>query len=127
MLSELEQVCDWLVLIDTGRSVYQGPAADFLADGAALAIAPQRCDDLDDLLRIVTSAGLTAQRNSERVIIPLRGRDRSDLAAQVNGAAFAAGLVLVEIAPVRDTLEERYLSLVGTPNADAASTNGASS
>ena len=126
MLSELEQVCDWLVLIDTGRSVYQGPAADFLADGAALAIAPQRSDDLDDLLRLVIGAGLTAQRNSERVIIPLRGRDRSDLAAQVNGAAFAAGLVLVEIAPVRDTLEERYLSLVGTP-ADAASTNGASS
>ena len=126
-LSELEQVCDWLVLIDTGRSVYQGPAADFLADGAALAVAPQRSDDLDGLLRVVIGTGLTAQRNAERVIIPLRGRDRSDLAAQVNAAAFAAGLVLVEIAPVRDTLEERYLSLVGTPAAEAASTNGAPS
>jgi ABC-2 type transport system ATP-binding protein len=126
MLSELEQICDWLVLIDTGRSVYQGPAADFLADGAALAVAPQRSDDLDGLLRVVIGTGLNAQRNAERVIIPLRGRDRSDLAAQVNAAAFAAGLVLVEIAPVRDTLEERYLSLVGAP-ANAASTNGASS
>ena len=36
VLSELEQVCDWLVLIDTGRSVYQGPAAEFLDRAAAL-------------------------------------------------------------------------------------------
>src|SRR4029077_10923711 len=109
-----------------GRSVYQGPAADFLADGAALAVAPQRSDDLDGLLRLVIGTGLTAQRNAERVIIPLRGRDRSDVAAQVNAAAFAAGLVLVEIAPVRDSLEQRYLSPAGTA-ADASSTNGASS
>ena len=62
----------------------------------------------------------------ERVIIPLGGRERSDLAAQVNAAAFAAGVVLVEIAPMRDSLEERYLSLVGRPN-DVTPTNGASS
>ncbi len=29
-LSELEQVCDWLVLIDNGRSVYQGPTRELL-------------------------------------------------------------------------------------------------
>ncbi|MBA3281211.1 MAG: ABC transporter ATP-binding protein, partial [Acidimicrobiia bacterium] len=29
-LSELEQVCDWLVLIDTGRSLYQGPTSALL-------------------------------------------------------------------------------------------------
>ena len=128
MLSELEQVCDWLVLIDTGRSVYQGPAADFLEDGAALAIAPQRTEDLDVLLRVVTGTGLPAQRNAERVIIPLRGRERSDLAAEVNAAAFGAGVVLVEIAPVRDTLEERYLSLVAAPAAfEPTTANGASS
>jgi len=128
MLSELEQVCDWLVLIDTGRSVYQGPAADFLEDGAALAIAPHRTEDLDVLLRVVTGTGLPAQRNAERVIIPLRGRERSDLAAEVNAAAFGAGVVLVEIAPVRDTLEERYLSLVAAPAAfEPTTANGASS
>ena len=113
-LSELEQVCDWLVLIDTGRSVYQGPAADFLEDGAALAIAPQRTEDLDAL-----DEGGDRQRPARPAQRragdhPAAGRERSDLAAEVNAAAFGAGLVLVEIAPVRDTLEERYLSLVGT-------------
>ena len=37
-LSELEQVCDWLVLIDTGRSLYQGPTRELL-DGAAGGLA----------------------------------------------------------------------------------------
>ena len=32
-LSELEQVCDWLVLIDTGRSLYQGPTRELLDGG----------------------------------------------------------------------------------------------
>ena len=77
---------------------------------------------------MVTGTGLPAQRNDERVIIPLRGRERSDLAAEVNAAAFGAGVVLVEIAPVRDTLEERYLSLVGAPaDSNRPPTNGASS
>ena len=59
---------------------------------------------------------------------PARGRERSDLAAEVNAAAFGAGVVLVEIAPVRDTLEERYLSLVAAPAAfEPTTANGASS
>jgi ABC-2 type transport system ATP-binding protein len=29
-LSEVEQICDWLVLIDTGRSLYQGPTRALL-------------------------------------------------------------------------------------------------
>ena len=31
-LSELEQVCDWLILIDAGRSLYQGPTRALLDD-----------------------------------------------------------------------------------------------
>ena len=128
MLSELEQVCDWLVMIDTGRSVYQGPSAAFLDQGAALAIAPRPTDDVDQLLKVVLGSGLHAQRNEGRVVIPLRGRERSDLAAEVNSAAFRAGLVLVEITSVRDTLEERYLSLVGPSQAiESSSTIGEAS
>jgi ABC-2 type transport system ATP-binding protein len=34
ILSELEQLCDWLIVIDRGSLVYQGPAQGFLAWGA---------------------------------------------------------------------------------------------
>jgi ABC-2 type transport system ATP-binding protein len=120
MLSELEQICNWLVLIDSGKSVYQGPASDFLDGGAALAIAPQRTEDLDDLVRVAIGRGLAVQRRGDRVIVPLHGRDQSDVAAEINAAAFGAGLVLVEITSVRETLEERYLALVGTPRSTSA-------
>jgi ABC-2 type transport system ATP-binding protein len=32
ILSELEQVCDWLIVIDRGSLVYQGPTQGFLDD-----------------------------------------------------------------------------------------------
>ena len=41
-----------------------------------------------------------------------RARDVATVAADVNRAAFAAGVVLVELSPLRTTLEDRYLSLV---------------
>ena len=40
-LSELEQVCDWMLLIDTGTVLYQGPTRDLVSAGrAALLVAP---------------------------------------------------------------------------------------
>jgi len=57
-LSELEQVCDWLVLIDNGRSVYQGPTRELL-DGVAvrLVVVPQLPDDLQALRELLAARG----------------------------------------------------------------------
>ena len=132
-LSELEQVCDWLVLIDAGRGVYQGPTRDLL-DGAVggLAVAaadPAQQAALEALLR---TAGHPVEAQGDRLVIgldhpgpsgsraepPPGGRERhregdvAALAAAVNRAAFDAGVVLVELTPLRATLEERYLALV---------------
>src|SRR3954470_9881394 len=57
-LSELEQVCDWLILIDTGRSIYQGPTRDFLdAAIGGLSIAPQHPDDKWVLRELLVTRG----------------------------------------------------------------------
>jgi ABC-2 type transport system ATP-binding protein len=112
-LSELEQVCDWLVLIDTGRSLYQGPTRALL-DGVAagLAVAPQRPEDADALREFLVSRGHDVHAEDERLVIDVDGHDVGELAAAVNRAAFDAGMVLVELSPVRTTLEDRYLSMV---------------
>ena len=88
-LSELEQVCDWLVLIDTGRSLFQGPTRELLA-----------------------SRGHEVEVHDDRLVVDIDGADAGDVSASVNQAAFAAGIVLVELAPLRTTLEDRYLSMV---------------
>jgi ABC-2 type transport system ATP-binding protein len=112
-LSELEQVCDWLVLIDTGRSLYQGPSRELL-DGAAngLAVVAQRPEDLPSLRSLLVARGHEVEAHDDGLVVSINGVDVGDLAASVNQAAFDAGMVLVELSPLRTTLEERYLSMV---------------
>ncbi|MDX6234782.1 MAG: type transport system ATP-binding protein [Nocardioidaceae bacterium] len=112
-LSELEQVCDWLVLIDTGRSLYQGPTRDLL-DGVAagLAIVPENPDDGPTLRDLLAASGHRIDTTDDRLILAVDGASAAEVAATVNRAAFEAGIVLVEISPLRTTLEDRYLSMV---------------
>jgi ABC-2 type transport system ATP-binding protein len=111
-LSELEQICDWLVLIDTGRSLYQGPTRDLL-DGvtAGLAIVPQRPADQPALQDLLIARGHDVERRDERLVVGVDGSEIAALAASVNRAAFDAGIVLVELNPLRLTLEDRYLAM----------------
>jgi ABC-2 type transport system ATP-binding protein len=112
VLSELEQVCDWLVLIDTGRTLYQGPASAFLAGSDGLAVAPERPQDLAPLAELLRGGGLTVDGRDDHLVVAVDG-DAQRAAAAVNRAAFDAGIVLVELHAERTTLEDRYLSMVG--------------
>ena len=113
-LSELEQVCDWLVLIDTGRSLYQGPTADLLRGNASsLAVVAHRPDDHASLRDVLVDRGHDAQLDTDRLVVHTVGTDDlGELAASVNRIAFDAGIVLIELSPQRSSLEDRYLSMV---------------
>jgi ABC-2 type transport system ATP-binding protein len=112
-LSELEQVCDWLVLIEAGRSLYQGPTRTLLQGSVAgLAVAPREADDLDDLQLLLAARGHRVDRHEERLVVGVNDSDVGALAAAVNQQAFDAGIVLVELTPMRTTLEDRYLTMV---------------
>jgi ABC-2 type transport system ATP-binding protein len=111
-LSELEQICDWLVLIDGGRSLYQGPT-DALLDGAieGLAVTPEHPRDRDALCALLARDGHQFDVEDERIVLSVNGDDPAQLAASVNRAAFDQGIVLVELHPLRTTLEDRYLAM----------------
>jgi ABC-2 type transport system ATP-binding protein len=112
-LSELEQVCDWLVLIDTGHSLYQGPTREFL-DGAVggLAMAPEHPEQLPALFDVLVDRGMRPQRRDDQLIVSIDNARSADIAACVNRAAFEADIVLVELGVIRTTLEDQYLALV---------------
>jgi ABC-2 type transport system ATP-binding protein len=112
-LSELEQVCDWLILIDTGRSLYQGPTRALLDDVAGgLTVVPHRPDDRPALRALLVARGHDVEAHDDRLVVGAAGPDVGEVAAAVNRAAFDAGIVLVELSPVRTTLEDRYLAMV---------------
>jgi ABC-2 type transport system ATP-binding protein len=112
-LSELEQVCDWLVLIDSGRALYEGPTRDLL-DGVAggLAVRVERPGDGPALRELLLARGHDVDARNGRLVVGVDGADVGEVAASVNRAAFDAGMVLVELSPLRTTLEDRYLSMV---------------
>src|SRR5207253_1424107 len=94
-LSELEQVCDWLVLIDTGRSVYQGPTRQFL-DGTAgaLVVVTQRAEDHSTLRDLLVARGHRVDLAPDRLVVSAEDSDVTELAAAVNRTAFDGGMVL---------------------------------
>jgi hypothetical protein len=61
---------------------------------------------------LLVARGHDVGLEDHRLVVDLRGAEEADVAAAVNRAAFDAGMVLVELTPLRTTLEDRYLSLV---------------
>jgi ABC-2 type transport system ATP-binding protein len=114
-LVELEQVCDWLVMIDRGRRVFQGTTAELLAAGSdRLVLATEHPRDLDRLVAILAQHGALASRQGRKVHVPLGGiPDVTGFLAQVNRAAMGEAIALVEISLAAGSLEDRYASLVG--------------
>ncbi|MGH3743854.1 MAG: ABC transporter ATP-binding protein [Mycobacteriales bacterium] len=115
LLSELEQICDWLVVLDHGERVYQGRADELLLTTApSVLLRPERADQLAPLGELATRAGCTVRPDGERLRLTFDGDDETATAriADLNRAALRADITLVEIAPVRASLEERYQGLV---------------
>jgi ABC-2 type transport system ATP-binding protein len=122
LLAEVQQVCDWLVVIEHGRRVFQGPTERLLAGGDELTL---RCEHLADLPRL---QGLLARRGLAATIVDDRVRANlaqassisgesglDGLLGQINRAAMAEQLTLVELTVTRASLEDRYLTLTAEP------------
>jgi ABC-2 type transport system ATP-binding protein len=113
ILGELEQVCDWLVVIDHGSLVYAGPADGFLAQATPTVTAtPEHAADLDRLAAIVRGWDLEADHHDGELLVSADGRDPCAVALTVNRAAIAEGIVLAELHVGRPDLESHYLTVL---------------
>ncbi len=120
LLAEVQQVCDWLVVIERGRRLFQGHTARLLAGHDELTLA---CEDPADLPRVqalVGRRGLTAAVSSGRLHVDLLDVPALEtpggltrLLGELNRAAMAEDITLIEIAVTRASLEARYLALTG--------------
>jgi ABC-2 type transport system ATP-binding protein len=114
ILSELEHVSDWLIVIDEGSLLYQGPAAEFLRRvPTVLALAPEHDDDLDRLAALVRADGHEPRREDTELIVPVDEHEARAVAAALNKAAVARGIVLAELHLRRPSLESQYLAAIG--------------
>ncbi len=113
LLSELEQVADWLLIIDGGRLVYADHASRFAQrTSPQIVLGAQQAHELLRLARLVTEHGFEVGRQDGQLVVTAHGADPGSTAASLNQAAASAGIVLSELHVLRPTLESSYLNLL---------------
>ena len=114
ILSELEHVADWLIVINDGSLMYQGPAEAFLGRvPTVITLAPERLADLDRLAALVRADGHEPRRDDVGLTVPVDESEARAVAAEMNREALAHGIVLAELHTSRPSLESQYLAALG--------------
>ncbi|MBL8120811.1 MAG: ABC transporter ATP-binding protein, partial [Anaerolineae bacterium] len=115
ILSEAEQVCDRVVIINKGQIIAEGTPANLrqkLQRGNSLyvqIVGANLAQATDMLSGVAGFESLTAQ--GEGYI--LRTRNSNDVRGQIAERVVQSGYRLVELRPVAMTLEDIFLDLVG--------------
>ncbi|MCK9899250.1 ATP-binding cassette domain-containing protein [Frankia sp. Cpl3] len=125
LLAEVEQICDWIIVLDRGRLAYQGPTHGFMAAATSqVELRPEHPAALGMLADLVAGLGLPVDRLDDRLLVEVGRPDQSDQAvsnlAVLSRAAHARDITLIEITWRRASLEERYQGLVDSFRAGAA-------
>jgi ABC-2 type transport system ATP-binding protein len=116
LISEIEQICDYVVMIRAGRLVHQGSVADLRATQQRDVIAaPEHDADLEQLAKVLEAAGCTAtvQPAEHAVRIETAGLSAADL----NRLAASNGITLRQLAEQTRSLERAFFALTGTDDA----------
>ena len=106
LLSEVSQTADELVMIRDGKLVAQTSLAEFTAGGGARVRV--RAADLAGLATALGETGASVTRESdEALLVGGLGAER------IGEVALRRGIALHELAPERQSLEERFIELMG--------------
>jgi ABC-2 type transport system ATP-binding protein len=116
LISEIEQICDYVVMIRAGRLVHQGPVADLRATQQRdVLIAPEHDEDRERLAKILQAAGCTTElRPAEHTV---RVETAGLSAADLNRLAAGNGITLRQLAEETRSLERAFFALTGTDDA----------
>ena len=110
LLAEIQAVCDHLVMIDSGRIVFQGAVEGLLdAHRSTILATPEHASDTGTLAELYAADGLTASVDGDGV----RVQAAEDRAAELNRRAMSAGIALRGLTVERASLEEAFFAITG--------------
>jgi ABC-2 type transport system ATP-binding protein len=110
LLSELEMICDQLVMLREGKVIFAGKTSQLLAAQQPIVVAkPENAKDLNKLAEIAKSLGHETSVLDDAVHV----KGEKNFAAQLNKAAFEAGITLSSLAPIQASLEETFFEMTG--------------
>ena len=110
LLSELEIISDYLVMLRKGEVVFAGKIEELLLAQQHVIIAKgQNPGDLEKILFIATGMGHSASIRNNEVHI----QANAEWGATLNRAAFDAGITLAQLSPQIPNLEETFFEMTG--------------
>jgi ABC-2 type transport system ATP-binding protein len=108
LLSELEMISKYLVMLRKGRVVFAGPIQELLHRNKPTIVAkPSSLNSLPYLAEIINKTGHQAIIEEDHVRVDAD----ENFAVQLNKLAFESGIVLSQLTPVRASLEETFFEL----------------
>jgi ABC-2 type transport system ATP-binding protein len=113
LLSEIELTCDRVAVLRRGRVAAEGRIADLTAQGSRYKMSASPLDD--SLVSAFRESGASVERVNGHLVIGTR--DLAHLNSLVDTLRARGGL-LTELAPVRSTLEDVFVDLVRTGEAE---------
>ena len=108
LLSEIEMISEYLVMLQKGRVIFFGKTADLLHRSIPTITAiPNNPADLDRLYELAIRAGHPTRKEGNELHIDADEQWGSTL----NQLAFDNGILLKQITPVRPSLEETFFEM----------------
>jgi ABC-2 type transport system ATP-binding protein len=108
ILSEVEQICDRVIIIDRGHRVRSGTMQELLAEDNRVEII---VDQLPEELEVtVRERGASIEREPHRVRIAVDVAQKRALAERL----WAGGCDVISLTPMKSSLEDTFLKLVAS-------------
>jgi len=108
LLSEIEMISEYLVMLRKGEVIFFGKTIDLLHRSRPVIVArPESTSDLVKLKNLVDSAGHPAVIDGDA----LRVDAGEDWSADLNRLAFENNILLRQLTPVRPNLEETFFEM----------------
>ena len=109
ILSEVEQICDRAIIINKGRLVRTGTMNELLGTGDHVeVVADQLSPEVEPLL---VEWGASYERGPHGVRITVAMSRKRELVERL----WASGSDVISLLPVRSSLEDAYMKLIGPP------------
>jgi ABC-2 type transport system ATP-binding protein len=110
ILSELEMICEYLVMLREGKVIFSGRTQELLSQQKPMIIAkPEYEVDLTTLATKLNDSGFKVVIVNESLHIDAA----KEASAAINRMAFEAGITLASISVVLPTLEETFFEMTG--------------
>jgi len=110
LLSELEMIAEYLVMLREGQVIYFGKTEDLLhAQQSFIVVTAEYEVDNDRLHALLADANFRVVARDGKLVID----GAKESAAEINRIAFSAGITLAELAMEKPTLEETFFDMTG--------------